>query len=99
MCEGDYYNHRMVFLDEEAPLRTDSNFRSRQNEEHHISISPFESFHVDMINDFPLDYMHLICLGVTKKLLQLWIKGNHISRLCATEIEALSKDIIRCTNE
>lgn len=93
MCEGDYYNHRMVFLDEEAPLRTDSNFRSRQNEEHHISISPFESLHVDMINDFPLDYMHLICLGVTKKLLHLWIKGNHISRLRATEIEALSKDI------
>ncbi|KAL6423080.1 hypothetical protein ACFW04_010511 [Cataglyphis niger] len=59
-CEGDYINHKMIFLDENAPLRTNSNFRTRENEEHHICISPFENLDVNMINNFPLDYMHLI---------------------------------------
>lgn len=47
-----------------------------------------------MINNFPLDYMHLICLGVMKKLIHLWIKGYQISRLRAVDIDALSNDII-----
>lgn len=42
-CEGEYLNHRMVFLNEVAPLRTDYNFRNRVNEDHHVSISPFEN--------------------------------------------------------
>lgn len=92
-CEGDYYNHRMVFLNENALLRTNEDFRKQKNEEHHVSVSPFENFSIDMIHIFPLNYMHLICLGVMKKMLHLWIKGNHISRLRA-DIEALSIDLI-----
>ncbi|XP_029670053.1 uncharacterized protein LOC115239595, partial [Formica exsecta] len=84
----------MVFLDENASLRTDSNFRTRENEEHHICISPFENLAVDMINNFPLDYMHLICLGVMKKMLNLWVKGHQMSRLRAAQIQELSRDII-----
>lgn len=38
--------------------------------------------------------MHVVCLGVMKKILLLWIKGTQISRLRAADIEALSKDII-----
>ncbi|KAL6416912.1 hypothetical protein ACFW04_011377 [Cataglyphis niger] len=47
-CEGDYINHKMIFLDENAPLRTNSNFRTRENEEHHICISPFENLADEM---------------------------------------------------
>lgn len=93
-CEGDYCDRRMVFLNENAPLRTDSTFRNRDNEYHHISISPFEDLPINMVNNFPLDYMHLICLGVMKKMIQLWIKGSHISRLRAIDIDSLSSDII-----
>jgi len=94
-CEGDYFNHRMVFLDENAVLRTNRNFRNRENEDHHASFSPFENFSdIDMIDNFPLDYMHMICLGVMKRMLNLWIKGNQKSRLCATDIESLSKDLV-----
>jgi len=83
----------MVFLDENAVLRTNRNFRNRENEEHHVSFSPFENL-PDMIDNFPLDYMHMICLGVMKRMLYLWIKGNQKSRLCATDIERLSKDLV-----
>jgi hypothetical protein len=30
-----------------------------------------------MIVNIPLDYMHLTCLGVTKKIIKDWIKGSH----------------------
>lgn len=93
-CEGDYINHKMVFLNQNAPLRTNSNFRTRENEEHHISISPLENLHLDMVHNLPLDYMHLICLGVTKKMLHLWTKGYHISRLRAAHMQELSNDQI-----
>ncbi|KAL6419540.1 hypothetical protein ACFW04_013798 [Cataglyphis niger] len=93
-CEGDYINHKMIFLDENAPPRKNSNFRTRENEEHHICISPFENLTVDMINNFLLDYMHLICLGVMKKMLNLWIKGHQISRLRSAQVQELSRDII-----
>ncbi|KAL6416624.1 hypothetical protein ACFW04_013290 [Cataglyphis niger] len=84
----------MVFLDENAPLRKNSNFHTQENEQHHICISPFENLAVDMINNFPLDYMHLICLGVMKKMLNLWIKGHQISRLRSAQVQELSRDII-----
>lgn len=93
-CEGEYYNHKMVFLQENARLRTNNNFRNRENEEHHVTVSPFEYLPIDMINSFPLDYMHVICLGVMKKMLLLLMKGPHKSRLRAAQIEALSKDIL-----
>lgn len=94
-CEGDYVNHKMVYLEEDAILRSDNNFRTRQNEEHHLSVSPFENLHIDMIKNFPLDYMHLICLGVMKKMLFLWIKGKSIPRLRTRDVEALSADITK----
>lgn len=29
-----------------------------------------------MITQFPLDYLHLICLGITKKIIHIWCKGQ-----------------------
>ncbi|KAL3190719.1 hypothetical protein MRX96_018990 [Rhipicephalus microplus] len=28
-----------------------------------------------MVSDYPLDYMHLVCLGVVKNLLHYWVRG------------------------
>ncbi len=67
--EGVYVEHRMTLVD--SVRRTDFNFRLRQNPDHHLNaISPFERLlSVDMVNSFPHDYMHFICVGVGKKLL------------------------------
>lgn len=29
-----------------------------------------------MVSQFPLDYMHLVCLGVMKKMLQIFVHGE-----------------------
>lgn len=73
--EGSYSDHRMRFLKLDCPLRTDDNFRQRLNEEHHLGTSKFEEMEIDMVAQFPVEYMHLVCLGVVKKLINLWIKG------------------------
>ncbi|XP_074109308.1 uncharacterized protein LOC141534064 [Cotesia typhae] len=65
--EGEYSDHRMLFLDMDAPLRTDSNFINRLNEDHHLGKSDFEDIGVGMMSQFPVDYMHLVRQGVSKK--------------------------------
>ncbi|KAL6421440.1 hypothetical protein ACFW04_013895 [Cataglyphis niger] len=63
----------MLFLKINANLRTNENFVNQQNAEHHIGRSIFERANLGMVNQFPLDYMHLVCLGIIKKLLQTFI--------------------------
>lgn len=64
------------------------------NVEHHLGPSPLAQLSVGMITSFPLDYMHLICLGVMRKLLYLWIKGPLTTRLGAKLIGELSAALV-----
>ncbi|XP_076280281.1 uncharacterized protein LOC143209033 [Lasioglossum baleicum] len=53
-------------------------FRNQSNTGHHLGISPLLRINpkIDMINHFLLDSMHLLYLGIMKKLLHYWIDGN-----------------------
>ncbi|XP_070396658.1 uncharacterized protein [Dermacentor albipictus] len=73
--EGSYINGKVVFCDMECPLRTDESFREQHDVEHHKGESGLLDLPIDIVNDLPLDYMHLALLGVMRKLLQLWISG------------------------
>ena len=71
MCIG-----RVVYpLVKDVNLRTDVSFR-KVNPEHHNNESPFSALPIDMIKKFPIDYMHQLCLGVTKKLILSWVRGS-----------------------
>ncbi|KAG1693759.1 hypothetical protein GQR58_006991 [Nymphon striatum] len=71
---------KMTFPDTNAALRTDLQFNKMTFEEHHIGQSPFTNLGLGMVSQFPIDYMHLVCLGVMKKLLFLWRKGPLLCR-------------------
>lgn len=58
-----------------APVRTDDNFREMTFEEHHSGESPLKRISIGMVTQFPLDPMHLVYLGVVKKIITLWLKG------------------------
>ncbi|XP_065658789.1 uncharacterized protein LOC136083318 [Hydra vulgaris] len=58
-----------------APLITDLIFTERQYFEHHVGTSPLEELGCGMVTEFPLDYMHLVCLGAMRRILFQWIHG------------------------
>jgi len=74
-----------------ASLRTDELFRVMSDEDQHLGQSPFMSLSV---SNFPLDYMHLICLGVTRKLMYSWIRGPLATRLGTQTTRELSEAFI-----
>ena len=90
----EMYDGRLIFLDDDSPLRTDTSFRNREDEDHHTGRSILQDLPIDMVKCFPLDYMHLVCLGVMRKLLWAWKRGSYQSRLRASEIDEISKFLV-----
>ncbi|KAG1664804.1 hypothetical protein GQR58_019670 [Nymphon striatum] len=72
---GDYKQGRMTYPETAALLRTDETFRAMIDEDHHVGVSPLCHLNIDLVSTFVLDYMHLICLGVTRRLLRFKIYG------------------------
>lgn len=89
---GIYSNHRMTFTEKNAPLRTDEHFKSCSDAEHHLGLSPFSELDIGMVSCFPHDYMHLVCLGVVRKLLDLWMGsvGPRLCRISASQCSLIS---------
>ena len=81
----------MVFLENDCALRSNDSFRKQLQEEHHLGVSPFTHIDsIDMIKNFPLDYMHLICLGVIRTLVCFWMHPKRKPRLDARTLNKLS---------
>lgn len=79
-----------VLSDLSAPLRTDISFHSKQDKAHHAGTSPFSELQCGMVTSFPLDYMHLVCLGVVRRLIGLWVHGPKPHKLSQTVLSAIS---------
>ena len=75
---GEHKFGRMVFPELHATLRNDRSFRLQINEDHHISESYLLPLHIDIVNDFSIDYIHCVCLGVVKRLLKTWLGRDRI---------------------
>jgi len=84
--EGTFINGRMSFLGVSSPLRTNDSFRSKKDEDYHKGLSPLEDFTINLVSTVVLDYMHNVCLGVTKRLLIFWVKGKKPIRFKSDEI-------------
>lgn len=91
--EGTFINNRMSYPDLYCPLRTDEGFRSGIYDDWHLGQTPLLSLDIDMIKSFPLDYMHLACLGVMKRLLLFWTKGNVSIRMSKTDLNIMSQHL------
>lgn len=96
-------------------LRTDENFEIyQQNKEHHIGRSIFEKANLGMVfpfpnGQFPLDYKHLVCVGVIKKMFHIFMHREiktikfssavirKISQTLCNISEWIPKDFVRKT--
>lgn len=90
--KGKYINHKMVFPNF-GLLRTHESFVNQEDSNHHSGFSLFATLNsFDIIYNFPLDYMHLACLGVMRRLLNTWIKGRQ-RILSSTILSLLNQSI------
>ncbi|OXA49823.1 hypothetical protein Fcan01_15862 [Folsomia candida] len=99
--EGVYKNNRMTFSSNKSQLRTDASFRAKTNFEHHTGTTILEEIpDLNLVDQFPCECMHLLALGVVKKLLHVWIDdkpGAH--KLSGVQIKRLSDSLILKSSE
>lgn len=88
--EGEYVNSRVTFPDIASKLRTDAEFLCLNDNGHHLAQSPLTALQFPMVTGFPLDYMHLVCLGVMRKLVKSWLSGHLSVRLSSRSTQLIS---------
>lgn len=98
---GERVNNTTCFLGTSFSKRTHVDFINRSDEDHHVTdtISILtEVPEINIVNDFSLDYMHLVCLGVMKKMLLLWLgvfKNSSVSfRLPSKDVNKISNHLL-----
>lgn len=101
--EGEYINNRVCFPYSHVPSlkRNHHSYITKLDEDFHTSNELTRLIELpgfDSINSFSLDYMHLICLGVMKKLLFLWTKGPLNVRLRSKSVDDLSSSLLSLKN-
>ena len=99
-CEvkGVYFNNRVIYP-LPGQLRTDVAFREQKNLEHHVSVTPLTKISppIDMVHDFVLDSMHLLYLGIMKKLLtEYWLTGA--TKLKKQKCDQISQRLTNMSN-
>lgn len=93
--EGIYYKQErhMSFVRSNVRKRTDESFRAKRDDNHHRETSEFERIKIDMVRDFPIaDSLHLIDLGVMKKMLFTWVftNTNYNTKFSGRDIQTMS---------
>ena len=97
ISKGETFENGTVFVEVDAPKHSHESFRSKTQEEHHKEKSPLirDLFFLDMVYDFPLEYMHPGCLGDAKKLAEQWFKkGSKHLKLSAGLFESVSSKLL-----
>ena len=92
------YEGRVVFNDFEAELvmRSEKIFNEYGYSNHQRSISPLVDAGISCIHGFVLDYMHLVMLGVVKRLLKALLQSSFGSkaRLSANQKGLLASSMV-----
>lgn len=93
--EGCKVDNTTVYPSVNSDERTDQSFRNRTQAGHHNKETPLHNIFpfINIVCCFILDFMHLCCLGVMKRLLEaLILKGrNRLSRLNRQELSRRMK--------
>lgn len=74
-------------------VRLDINFidYDRNNSRHISSQSVFSDLKLGLVTQVPLDYLHLVCLGVARKLVRTWVKGKIPHKIRASDVQRISQ--------
>ena len=89
--EGERVESLMLFLSTSEPLRTDPVFNVFGYLDHQRGKNPLIKVGIRCVRQFPLDYMHLICLRVVRRILLFPKEGPRICRLSQNQIQLVSQ--------
>lgn len=92
------WDGRVVFTELDAPLRTDKDFADFKYTNHQVSVSPLTSISAELVTSFSLDYLHLVCLGVVRRMLHFWKNGPKKCRLGWKVLDTISCDLVALTD-
>lgn len=96
--EGFRSSNRMIFNVFNSPLRTDIEYKMCIDTEHHHGESPLSVLPMGLVSNVPFEYMHLVLLGVTKKLISAWLEGKYaVSKLSGRQINIISARLVSCS--
>ena len=89
---------KMTFPETASAPRTDVAFDEMRDDEHHLGPTPLSQLGIGMVTQIPIDYMHLVCLGVMKRLILLWMKGPLHCRLGNRVVQRISDCLVNLKN-
>lgn len=95
--EGVFLNH-VILPEIDSPLRSDETFKQRLHPEHHTGSSLLEDLEIGMVSQIALDYMHLVCLGVVKRLISNLLKGPLTYRITAQSKKSIDDMMVQFKN-
>lgn len=99
---GDYSykSHTVTFPQTMCSERTNVDFREKKYGRHHKYDSLLLKLPIDMIHDFPVgDSLHLIDLGIMKRLITGWCNGNfglYLTKWCTRDIYIVNTFLKQC---
>lgn len=93
-AEGSFKKSRMTFPELNSKLRTNEEFYLQTDIDYHKEVSILCDLEIDFIKNVPLDYMHLVLLGIMKRLIGFWVKGNQEVRLLKEDINVINNKLM-----
>ncbi|XP_065683555.1 uncharacterized protein LOC124813209 [Hydra vulgaris] len=93
--KGERFDSRTVFLEINSIRRTDASFACYEQEEHHKLgvVPPLLKLNIGHHSQFPLEYMDLVCLGATRRLLLHWLRGSRLVKISMQIADLISNEI------
>lgn len=95
MQEGTYLGRTIWQYTSNLNFRTDLGFNNEEYEDHQIRKTILTELDIGLVTQVPLDYIHLVCLGVMKKLIRVWIEnGPKKCKLNSLKVNRISERLI-----
>lgn len=97
ITEGEFINGKMCFPQIHAPQRSDDDFRNKTDQDYHdrgITSCLIEIPNFGPVTNVPTDPMHLLDLGIMRRMLNLLLNGDLQYRLPHIEVERISSRLI-----
>ncbi|KAF5281922.1 hypothetical protein FQR65_LT14448 [Abscondita terminalis] len=72
-CRKRKWRKRVTYAGlDNSDIYSDETFQEQTYQNHHDGLTPLTSLDIGIISQIPIDYMHLCCLGVMRKMLKMW---------------------------